>query len=312
MEERKSAAPAGSISSALVYTLLFLLWFCIIAVALVSRAMSASGSAECMILIGLSTLTISIPVYSFYVKRKARCRQQDLMRAAHSLGLDFRPEIDTDSPKRFAYFRWFGGAVSTCNVMSGSYKGRRILGFDIWGSVQGGKKPYGYCMSAIVAPSTGPFPGLEILPEELADKMLSAHEDIDFESDEFSRKFYVRCPDRRFAYETITPRMMSYLLAHSQWWFELSGTAVLIFSGQLWTPERFREALDVMAGFLDLIPKHVLKERMAMAAVVREERALQVEKAMAQKFPSARNAPCPCGSGKKFKWCHGREKDETD
>ena len=34
------------------------------------------------------------------------------------------------------------------------------------------------------------------------------------------------------------------------------------------------------------------------------EEAIAVEQARSDKIP--RNAPCPCGSGKKYKMCHGR------
>jgi preprotein translocase subunit SecA len=35
-----------------------------------------------------------------------------------------------------------------------------------------------------------------------------------------------------------------------------------------------------------------------------EPEELQIEQAVSDKIP--RNAPCPCGSGKKYKQCHGR------
>jgi preprotein translocase subunit SecA len=38
--------------------------------------------------------------------------------------------------------------------------------------------------------------------------------------------------------------------------------------------------------------------------VVRDDEGIHVEQAVSDKIP--RNAPCPCGSGKKYKQCHGR------
>ncbi|MGI8773604.1 MAG: preprotein translocase subunit SecA [Actinomycetota bacterium] len=38
--------------------------------------------------------------------------------------------------------------------------------------------------------------------------------------------------------------------------------------------------------------------------VVRDEEGIHIEQAVSDKIP--RNAPCPCGSGKKYKQCHGR------
>ena len=40
--------------------------------------------------------------------------------------------------------------------------------------------------------------------------------DINFESSEFSRKFHIKCADKKFAYDVIHPRMMEFLLAAAQ------------------------------------------------------------------------------------------------
>ena len=58
-------------------------------------------------------------------------------------------------------------------------------------------------------------PDLLIRPEGFFDKVAGAFgfDDIDFESEEFSRAFFVKSSDKRFAYDVLHPRMLELLMA---------------------------------------------------------------------------------------------------
>lgn len=69
------------------------------------------------------------------------------------------------------------------------------------------------------------FPILEIAPESVLTRLADAVglDDIDFELDEFNRRFNVKASERRFAYELIDQRMTRFLMEmtegwRSRWW----------------------------------------------------------------------------------------------
>lgn len=53
-----------------------------------------------------------------------------------------------------------------------------------------------------------------IRPEGIFDKVAGTFgfDDVDFDSAEFSRRFYMTSSDKRFAYDLLYPQMMGFLL----------------------------------------------------------------------------------------------------
>jgi hypothetical protein len=220
-----------------------------------------SGTLQAVLLLVAAAAFGLFVVIAGVSEGRARRRRARLRELALVLNLDFAPEQRTDIAKRFDHLKWLGnGFLSVCHVIAGQYKGRDVLAFDAWGEYHQFKQPVNFSMSVIVVTLASSFPGLEIMAEKLVDKVTDALEDIDFENHEFSRRFLVKCPDRKFAYAVISARMMAYLLAHPGYRFEMRGPSVLMFTGSPWTPEQYCEALEVFTGFLDLIPGHVLKD----------------------------------------------------
>jgi hypothetical protein len=66
----------------------------------------------------------------------------------------------------------------------------------------------------VIGHGAGPCPGLQVRKENLFDRLAGAigWDDIDFESVEFSKKFHVKSPDKRFAYDLLDPRMIELFL----------------------------------------------------------------------------------------------------
>jgi hypothetical protein len=108
-------------------------------------------------------------------------------------------------------------------------------------------------------PSEGwDFPTLIVKPKQVAD--LPSPDHVEFESHDFNGRFHVQCGRREFAYAVITPRMMEFLMANPGWTIAVCGPDALIYTGRLWSPGEFKEALNILSGFLDLIPRFVWKE----------------------------------------------------
>jgi hypothetical protein len=83
------------------------------------------------------------------------------------------------------------------------------------------------------------------------------YDDIDFESHEFSRKFCVRSPDKKFAYDFCNARMMEYLLANDDLTIELDqDTLALTFNSRL-DPARTEPNLHRLVALRSLMPDYL-------------------------------------------------------
>jgi len=209
-------------------------------------------------------------LYSLRWYLRERRRARALAGKARELGLSFSESDQSGlagrlGPKFDVLARGVAGKQSALNVMAGDWRGRRVRAFDYLYQrrlTPQGKSTALCYLSAVLADEPWLFPRTVIRPETAADRAAAAagFEDIDFESHEFSRKFYVQGADRRFAYALVDPRMMEHLLARPGWSVELDGGEVLVWDGNRWAPDRFEAALEFLAGFLDLVPRHLRKE----------------------------------------------------
>ncbi len=82
--------------------------------------------------------------------------------------------------------------------------------------------------------------------------------DIDFESAEFSQKFYVQSRDKRFAYDLLHPNMLEFLLAASPPGVHIERGYLCISDGRsTWGPAVFTSLLPWVTHFLELWPEHL-------------------------------------------------------
>jgi hypothetical protein len=180
---------------------------------------------------------------------------------AERLGLTYEPHDNEGLAKRF---RWLeamspGRSARAYDVLHGVYKGRAVRCFQFRYTVQNGKNQSTHTRGVVLVGIPGPLPKLTIEPEHIGHKLASAvgFEDINFESDAFSRRFWVRSEDRRFAYDVVHPRMMEFLMTKGLTRWELKGEVLC-----LWKPSGFRldereAAMDRAVAFADLVPEHV-------------------------------------------------------
>jgi len=159
-----------------------------------------------------------------------------------------------DGPELVTNLRWSGPD----NVIRGRLGGREVLAFDDWRPTAEAQRaaegrPEG--MSVLMLTDGWDAPHLAIRRKRWDDRLAASLgiDDVDFESNrEFSDRFYVYCRDASFARRFVTPEAMSYLLANPGWYIELCGSDALIYDLRIWKPARFKEALEVLGGFLDL------------------------------------------------------------
>jgi hypothetical protein len=105
-------------------------------------------------------------------------------------------------------------------------------------------------------------PDLLIRREGLGEKLLGGigFDDIDFESEEFSRKYWVKSENKKYAYDVIHPGMMEFLLRGPTPRVEIVQDVCLVLEGWgRWDPETFEGAPGWFQAFLALWPEHLVE-----------------------------------------------------
>jgi len=195
-----------------------------------------------------------------------RRRRAALAMVARNLGLEFdhRPDRRLHRTYGHSVFRKGHSQKGTNNL----FGGLSLAGYSIqvrmgdFRYVTGhGKHRQTHQLSYALfhLPFVG-IPDLLIRKEHLGDKLVGGigFDDIDFESEEFSRKYWVKSGDKRFAYDVVHPGMMEFLLEGPTPHVEIVGDVCLILEGwRRWDPETFEGAPGWFQAFLARWPEHL-------------------------------------------------------
>ena len=202
-------------------------------------------------------VVIGVIAWSIY---HAHERRKALEALAQSLGMTFDKTRHRLEPTlRDFEAMSLGSDRSRLNELRGRYKERDVRCFDYWCKVQQGKQQSIHTRGIVLVRVPTSWPQLRIVPEHIGHKLADAlgADDIDFESQEFSDRFWVRSPDPRFAYDVIHPRMMEYLMEPGLTRWELRGGWLCLWSDSVLSPDETVAALDRATGFVERVPTHV-------------------------------------------------------
>lgn len=163
---------------------------------------------------------LAIVAYFLWEHYSTSKRRKELALWAQSQGLQFDASRDYDLDARFPAFKSLkqGEERYAYHRISGVWHGYHFLGFDYhyetYSYGKGGRQTHHHYFSAVILPSAMPLKPLFIRPEGVLDRVAEffGFDDIDFESTEFSRRFYVKAPDKRWAYDVLHQRTMEFLL----------------------------------------------------------------------------------------------------
>ena len=92
-------------------------------------------------------------------------------------------------------------------------------------------------------------------------KAFFGFDDINFESAEFSRRFFVQAPDKRWAYDVIHPRTMEFLLAQPMSLLQFDAAAVIAWRGNTLGPAEFEQLIETARGVLDRLPPYLVQQQ---------------------------------------------------
>jgi hypothetical protein len=202
--------------------------------------------------------------------RAARKRREALAQLAARLGLRFEPDNDYALSEDFEFLNKLrqGSNRYAFNQLSGDYRGHEVKVFDYhfetYSSDSKGRRQthHHYC-SFFMLRLPRSFPEVTVVREGLFSKIAQAlgYDDIDFESAEFSRKYCVRSPDKRFAYDVCHPRLIEYLLANPDLTLEIEGPVLALAFPSRLQPEQTESNLERLVALRELLPAYLFTPR---------------------------------------------------
>lgn len=222
------------------------------------------------VVVGFVALAITAGILHW---RAEQARRLELQQFAERSGFCFRPDNDPDHDDRYAQFEIFrrGHSRVAKNTMTGEIEllGRtcavRCGDFRYRVTSNSGKSSSTstYRFSYLIVHLPWRTPPLLVRREGVFDKLAGAlgFDDIDFESDEFSRRFYVKSSDKRFAYDVVHPRAMEFLLAEQPPMIDIENGAFCLSDGsRRWTTGDFERRFEFVRGFFELWPRHLQRD----------------------------------------------------
>lgn len=157
------------------------------------------------------------------------------------------------------------------NVVEGALDGRRMHLFDHHHEThstdsKGNRTTHHHYRTFVCLEHDADLGRMEVRPEHLLDKVgaFFGFDDVDFESEEFSRKYHVKAEDRKLAYDIFHPQMIEYYLGLGGFKVTTSGNLALFRRGSnQMSIEEIEQTLLQADGFLDRLPRYLRKDRPA-------------------------------------------------
>ena len=212
---------------------------------------------------------LAIAVIAYLQWQAKQRRREAIHEWAVRHGLSYSAEDPIGIPQRFSSFGLLrrGDGRGCENVLQGTWKGLPVIEADYWyyneSTDSEGRTSRDYDRFSIVIVSIEAWvPNVSIERENLFTRLADhvGFRDVEFELEEFNRRFNVKCQDREFAYKLLDARMMEYLLEKAGGiCVEVGGGHVLVWQGRIGV-EGMMELLYRAKGFVDNVPRLVWNE----------------------------------------------------
>lgn len=221
-----------------------------------------------LLFIGVFILILAV---IWFQARLAAERRKRLAAWAQSKGWRFEADRERGLDSAFPDFGCLrtGDGRYAYNRILGEWKGSSVLGFDYHyqthsSGSKGQRRTHHHCFSALILESPIPLKSLLIRPEGLWDKLTEffGMDDIDFESTEFSRKFFVKAADRRWAFDMLHARTMQRLLDSPVFSMQMSLRHLILWRATTYEPLDFEDALTLATALLEGMPEYLVKQQL--------------------------------------------------
>jgi hypothetical protein len=218
-------------------------------------------------------------------KKAAEARRAALAELASQHGLDYHPYGLEEAPRgfweglftsfsdtkvgafltRFEGFSPFGQGHtwSISNLLVGRIEGADWYLFDyLYHTTQSTGKstttvPHPTGVVAVRLPLS--LPNLSLSPENVFSKVGSffGMDELDFELEEFNKRYFVRCSERKLAYDLLHPQMIEFLMECPTRTWQIAGQYIVMTRPNYYDPEEMQEIMKELRGFIARIPKYV-------------------------------------------------------
>jgi hypothetical protein len=192
-------------------------------------------------------------------------RKKELVAWSDNAGLSFSPRPDRSSESRYPRFGCLhrGHSRYAYNIASGTWKNRWLEAFDYRYVTGHGKDRSTHTFSAIIIRTDILLKPLHIRSENAFDKLTEffGADDIDFESDQFSREFHVKSPDKKWAYDVLHQRTMEFLLTQPKYAIEFDTQSIICWRNRRFNSQMREGAISVVEGILDRLPEYLVREQ---------------------------------------------------
>lgn len=189
---------------------------------------------------------------------QSRRRRKALEAFARRINFSFTPDAADRVAEQFTGFPPFGHGRSrrVSNLLEGQRGGARWEMFDYRYTTGSGKNRRTHRYGVVAARVPLAFPRTTIRPEGVFDKIasLAGFDDLNFESEAFSRRYHVQSEDRRRVYDLVHPKMMEYLMSLPAMQWQLGPGLVLVARGGHYDPPELERVMGAVEGFLAHIP----------------------------------------------------------
>lgn len=190
-------------------------------------------------------------------------RAKEIREWGEKNGLQYSPKdrsLDDEFPQ-FSCLRR-GHSRRATNILTGALRGLPICAFDYHYSTGGGKEEQHHSFSALMINTGLPLKPLFIRTENFFDKITEfiGFDDIDFESAEFSREFYVKSPDKRWAFDVLHQKSMEYLLGAPRFTLDFQGPYIMAYRDKKFAISDFEDAFTVIHNLIGLFPEYLKRE----------------------------------------------------
>jgi hypothetical protein len=214
-----------------------------------------------LIFVVFIAIAAAIAYFSFQAKKKRR-----LAFAAMAKQLAFQYAINDPFNTLAEPFALFGkgDGRGVENVLWGTWNGMEARVFDYWyyeeSTDSKGDRTRSYSrFDCVLAPIEAACAHLIIDHENLFTRIadhLSFH-DIEFESEDFNKRYNIKCSDKKFANDFIDARMIDFLMQHGEGFaFEVAADRLLAAYKKV-QPNQIIPLMGTMKAFRDEVPKVV-------------------------------------------------------
>jgi hypothetical protein len=214
---------------------------------------------------------IAIIIWGAYASAK---RRKQLLAWAEAHVLSFSEARGNAMESTYPQFTCLhqGSNRYSYNHLTGKWKEHDFLGFDYHYETysydsKGRRQTNHHYFSTVILTSPIPLQPLFIRPEGIFDKVTEffGADDIDFESTEFSKKFFVKAPDKKWAFDVIQQRTMQFLLDSPRFNLQLGYKEIMAYHNSTFSAEQFEQAADVICGILERLPDYVVQQQKGQA-----------------------------------------------